>query len=297
MLLNLLTWNINFIHDNWIIRIENINKILEKEVETCDIIALQEATLPFSDALTDIYTFLKKTDINYVGGSLVERNFIYKYIFENFPKYKKYVISAFEYFMNKLLSICTLVYSIYGGYILHLYFNYPYIFGLLCMICPPIFAANWLFIGMLTVINRKIQCVTKLKYIKNRTIQYTTFKYNKKNVIFVNVHLTPGENKTEKRLVEIKEILNFINDYDVVILAGDFNDKIDSNIYSYLTQNNYKSAVKCFVGEEVNTFPSDKPVKCLDYVWVKGDVDIKNAVIFGNISASDHKGIKVTLDI
>lgn len=297
MLLNLITWNINFIHDNWLERINTINKILEKEVETCDIIALQEATLPFSDALTDIYTFLKKTDINYVGGTLVERNFIYKYIFETFPKYKKYIISAFEYFMNKLLYICTWVYSIYGKYILNLYFNHTYIFGLLCIICPPIFAANWLFFGMLTVINDKIQCIIKLKYIKNRTIQYTTFKYNKKNVIFVNVHLSPGENKTEKRLIEIKEILNFINDYDVVILAGDFNDKIDSNIYSYLTQNNYKSAVKSFVGEELNTFPSEEPVKCLDYVWVKGDVDIKNAVIFGSANASDHKGIKVTLDI
>jgi endonuclease/exonuclease/phosphatase family metal-dependent hydrolase len=116
-------------------------------------------------------------------------------------------------------------------------------------------------------------------------------------VIFVNVHLSPGENKTEKRLIEIKEILNFINDYDVVILAGDFNDKIDSNIYSYLIQNNYKSAVKSFVGEELNTFPSEEPVKCLDYVWVKGEVDIKNAVIFGSANASDHKGIKVTLDI
>ena len=30
MKLNIITWNINFIHDNWLERLDNINKILEK---------------------------------------------------------------------------------------------------------------------------------------------------------------------------------------------------------------------------------------------------------------------------
>ena len=37
MKLSLITWNINFIHDNWIERLGNINKILEKETETTDV--------------------------------------------------------------------------------------------------------------------------------------------------------------------------------------------------------------------------------------------------------------------
>ena len=57
MLLKILTWNINFIYDNWSERIININNILEQEIKECDIIALQEATLPFSDTVHTIYKF------------------------------------------------------------------------------------------------------------------------------------------------------------------------------------------------------------------------------------------------
>ena len=59
MELKILSWNINFIHNNWVKRLNNINKILENEIDNCDIIALQEATLPFSDALVNIHKFLK----------------------------------------------------------------------------------------------------------------------------------------------------------------------------------------------------------------------------------------------
>ena len=52
-------------------RLDNINKTLQVEIENTDIIALQEATLPFSDAVTDIYKFLKNTDINYFDTGLL----------------------------------------------------------------------------------------------------------------------------------------------------------------------------------------------------------------------------------
>ena len=64
MKLNIITWNINFIHDNWIERLNHINKILEKEIDKTDIIALQEATLPFNNKIKQKPTFLKKTNVN-----------------------------------------------------------------------------------------------------------------------------------------------------------------------------------------------------------------------------------------
>ena len=114
MKLKLITWNINFIHDNWIERLININKILEKETDTSDIIAIQEATLPFNNKIKELHTFLKKNNINYFDTSLLERNGVYKYILENFPKYKKYLFLVFEYLMNKLLSICGYIFSYWG---------------------------------------------------------------------------------------------------------------------------------------------------------------------------------------
>ena len=58
MKLNIITWNINFIHDNWLERLDHINKILEKETDKTDIIALQEATLPFNNKIKELITLL-----------------------------------------------------------------------------------------------------------------------------------------------------------------------------------------------------------------------------------------------
>ena len=166
------------------------------------------------------------------------------------------------------------------------------------VLCPIIFAGTWLFFGMMTIINKKINCVVKSKLIGSRMIQYSKFIFNSKNVIFVNIHLSPGENKQDKRLEEIKNIIEFTKENDIIILAGDFNETPCSNISNYLINSGFKSCVKEFVGEDLNTFPSDCPKKCIDYIWVKGeDMKIKNALLFGSQYATDHKGIKVQLEI
>jgi len=51
------------------------------------------------------------------------------------------------------------------------------------------------------------------------------------------------------------------------------------------------------MGEDLNTFPCVKPIKCIDYIMIKGDIKITSASLFGNSKASDHKGIKVRLDV
>ena len=80
MKLSILTWNVNFMHDNWLKRMEKINKTIEKHIDNTDIIALQEATLPFSNKISDIYKFLKCKTINYSAGAefFSERNYLYK---------------------------------------------------------------------------------------------------------------------------------------------------------------------------------------------------------------------------
>ncbi len=78
---------------------------------------------------------------------------------------------------------------------------------------------------------------------------------------------------------------------------GDFNDTRKSKMYKWLKKGGYKNSVYKVIGEDLNTFPCVKPIKCIDYVMVKGDIKITSASLFGNSKASDHKGIKVRLDI
>ena len=298
MKLSVLTWNINFIHDNWLKRLDNINKTLEVEIENTDIIALQEATLPFSNAVTDVYQILKNTDIKYFGSGLLERNYFYQSIINNFPKYKKYVTGAFEYLMNKLLWLCSWIFSNYGEYLKSLYFNYPYFFIILVLTCPIIFFCVWVFVGMITILNKNINGIVESKYIGKRSIQYIDFIYNEKPIRFVNVHLPPGENDKEERYKEVEEIVRFCKEKENVILSGDFNGKQDEKFYEYLKKEGYKSASFENCGEELNTFPSINPVKCIDYIWFRGNnIKIDSSHTFGSSDATDHKGIKAIFNI
>ena len=65
-----------------------------------------------------------------------------------------------------------------------------------------------------------------------------------------------------------------------------------------MKKNNFKSVIKETFDKELNTFPSKYPNRCLDYIWVKGtNYKILKAKLFGNFKATDHKGIKLVLDI
>lgn len=299
MKLSLITWNINFIHDNWIERLGNINKILEKETETTDIIAIQEATLPFNNKIKELHTFLEKKNINYFDTSLMERNIVYKYVLEYFPKYKKYIYSSFEFLMNKCMWICGYIFSNWGEYMKNLYFKYPYLCLVISLFSFPIFFITFCFIGLLTVVSKRIKTTVKSKYIGSRIIQYFDFKYNKKDIRFVHVHLPPGNKEIngDKRLSDIKEIVDFCKMKKNVIIAGDFNDTSSSKMYKHLIKNNYKSSFMEVNEKEEKTFPSKNPIKCIDFIMIKGDISVTKAFIFGDAEASDHKGIKVTLDI
>jgi endonuclease/exonuclease/phosphatase family metal-dependent hydrolase len=150
---------------------------------------------------------------------------------------------------------------------------------------------------MLILTNGKIKGIVQTKFI-GRTIQYMQFKYNGKRIIFVNVHMSP-EGNPGKRIKVAKKLLKFVNKFkkDIYIIAGDFNTKPNEIIYKMMLKDGYKSVVKEFMGKEQLTYPSDNPDRCLDYIWVKGKVIIKNVELTKESNATDHVGIKAVLDI
>ena len=297
MELNIISWNVNFIHDNWSNRLMKINKRLEKEQKTTDIICLQEATLPFSDTFTSIYNCLKGTDLKYFASQemFLEKKYIYKILKEYFPRYKDFIIFCFEKMMDKLLYLCCWFNSNFGEQIKKLYFEHPFVVIIFSLFCPIIFAGQWAFFGMLTLVNKKIPCNLKCKYV-GRTIQYLDFKFNNKKIILVNVHLTPGQTnaKKDKRKKEIKEIVKFFQKNRNVILCGDFNSLPNSSIIKYLKKSGYKNCCRKIHNKDLLTFPCENPKKCIDYFFIKGDIKIKKYELFGTPQETDHKGIKTT---
>jgi endonuclease/exonuclease/phosphatase family metal-dependent hydrolase len=155
-----------------------------------------------------------------------------------------------------------------------------------------------MFFGMLSIANPKIPCKIKCKYV-GRIVQYIDFVYNKKKIILVNVHLTPGKSQKSKgrRKKEIKKIIEFVKENPNVILCGDFNSLPNSRIIKYLKKSGYTNCGKIIHKKNLYTYPSDKPEKCLDYFFIKGDIKIKKYELFGTYNETDHKGIKATFII
>ena len=298
MELNIISWNVNFIHDNWSNRLININKRLENEIKNTDIICLQEATLPFSNIFTDMYNFLKGTDLKYfpTQESFLEREYFNNLLKTYFPRYKDFIIYIFEKIMDKFLYLISIFYSNYGEILKKIYFEHPFILIILGILCPILFAGQWFFFGMLTIVNKKIPCKLKCKCV-GRTIQYLEFKYNNKDLVLVNIHLTPGQTlkKRERRKKEIKKIVETFEKNKNVILCGDFNSKPTSDVIKYLKKIGYKNGCKLVHKKNFATFPTDSPEKCIDFVFIKGDIKIKSFNLFGNDNEPDHKGIKTTL--
>lgn len=297
MILNILSWNLNFIHDNYFERTENINKILKKEIENCHIIALQEAISPFSK----FYKYIDSEKIKaYTHNEFFkEIDIINQNIQKLFPKKQQIIQGTFEYLMDKILYLLQIVYNKYGEYIKYIYFNYPKISILLVLLFPFFFTLCGFFIGMTTIIHKDINAIVKCKYIE-RMFQYTKFNFNQREIIFYNIHLTAGkkEFQKKKKLNTIKQIYEENKNTDILILAGDFNSKPNTDVYDFLVKNGFKSCCMDIKNKELFTFPSNKPRECIDYIWVKGEnIEIKNYEVFGDKTHTDHLGIKASIDI
>jgi hypothetical protein len=113
---------------------------------------------------------------------------------------------------------------------------------------------------MLTILNKKLNAVVKSKFV-GRALQYTEFKYNNRDVIFMNIHLSP-ENKKKKRMGEIMKICEFVKNKEICILGGDFNSEPNSKVYNFLKKEGFKSVIKEIYGKEKKTWPSKNPIKC-----------------------------------
>lgn len=300
--LKILTWNINFVNNSWTKRVKCINTLLDKK-EDYDVIALQEVTIPFDENIPKIYGFIN--NMKYKTDAFVERNVIYKNLANYFPQNKINMIAAFKYLMDKLFIFLSYFMSNFGNTLIDIYTNYGIlgkIFGgVLAFGFPLVFISMWLFIGMMTLVNKELKPTINNSVIGvGRIIQYSEFKFNNRDVLFVNIHLSYKKDDNKMKSQEVKELLDFVNSKkkDIVILAGDFNSKPDNVVYKTLIENNYKSVMLEKHGKEKNTFPSDKPVKCLDYIWVNGkNIVVKDVNLIGDEKYTDHLGIESTITI
>ncbi|HRI14656.1 MAG TPA: endonuclease/exonuclease/phosphatase family protein [Verrucomicrobiota bacterium] len=113
-------------------------------------------------------------------------------------------------------------------------------------------------------------------------------------VAFLNTHLDHRPDDVE-RLASVDEIESAITVYEAMplILCGDFNALPGSRVYVRLSER-FRDSWRVAGRGAGDTYPSEKPVKRIDYVWLRGPLQAASAeVITGD--ASDHAAVRVTV--
>ena len=112
------------------------------------------------------------------------------------------------------------------------------------------------------------RCILKAKLENGLTVLVTHFG------------LSPEEQECA-----VTELLEHITE-EKCILMGDFNVKPDNKVLEPIRAK-MKDTADLF-GEEKLSFPSDKPIKKIDYIFVSPDIEVVSADI-PEIVASDHR--------
>ncbi|MEP6911976.1 MAG: endonuclease/exonuclease/phosphatase family protein, partial [bacterium] len=118
-----------------------------------------------------------------------------------------------------------------------------------------------------------------------------------KTINFVTTHL--DYQYEDGRLFEAEQMLKFLKDIKgPLIVVGDFNDESSGAAYKLMLTGFEDAWMRSRVEAAGPTFPADKPVKRIDYVFTRqpGQVKAKKAWVV-NTMASDHIPVVAELEI
>ena len=112
----------------------------------------------------------------------------------------------------------------------------------------------------------------------------------------INTHLDPGEGAA--RAQEIGHLVDAYKDQaasrEPVLLGGDFNSTPDNPVLAPIAAAGLRDAwTECGSGEGF-TYPADKPVKRIDYLFLSGNLHCSKAEVV-DTQISDHRPLLVSL--
>jgi len=118
-----------------------------------------------------------------------------------------------------------------------------------------------------------------------------------RTVNFVTTHL--DYQYADSRLFETEQLLSFLRDVKgPLIVAGDFNDEPAGSSYELMAKSFDDVWMRRSAKDAGLTFPADKPVKRIDYIFTRKDSDIKTKRAWVvNTLASDHLPLMAEVEV
>lgn len=112
----------------------------------------------------------------------------------------------------------------------------------------------------------------------------------------IDTHLDPAEGSA--RTQEVAHLIDVFRDqaasHEPVVVGGDFNSTPDDPVLAPLKAAGLRDAwIECGEGSGV-TYPADKPVKRIDYLFLSGDLHCAKAEVVDS-AVSDHRPLLVSL--
>ena len=110
----------------------------------------------------------------------------------------------------------------------------------------------------------------------------------------INAHYHHPEEDTAIRVRQTEVILDFWDGKDRTVFLGDLNTRLGEEPLAMLSQAGLYDAMDLAGVEPGFTTPPEEPQHRIDYIWVSGDLDIRDAVIPRSL-ASDHLPVVATI--
>jgi len=110
----------------------------------------------------------------------------------------------------------------------------------------------------------------------------------------INTHYHHPEEDTAIRVRQTEVILDFWNGKDRTVFLGDLNTRLGEEPLEMLSQAGLADAIDLADIKPGFTTPPEEPQNRIDYIWVSGDLDVRDAVIPRSL-ASDHLPVVVTI--
>ena len=107
-----------------------------------------------------------------------------------------------------------------------------------------------------------------MKEDEQRGLLQTVINLNGQKIVFMDTH--PGfRNENDEKLMNVEEIINTVKEYKnlPVVICGDFNDLPESKMHEKM-KDYFIDVWEYLYKDEGFTFPSDKPDRRIDYIYI-----------------------------